>query len=140
MPITAKEFKIIHFEFEKEMYEPNLFEYNMAMNSGIIHHPEYDKVGIHIRWKFEVCDIDSKTPYGSYISEQTFLIDYPNDDLDELKCDINDVLNQSLIISRGNLIERRGNLKEITLDGFRYPNFPEMSHIQYVLFQILRIL
>ncbi|PQJ12645.1 hypothetical protein CJD36_002565 [Flavipsychrobacter stenotrophus] len=139
MPIKIQELKVIHFEFEKEMYEPNLFEYNMTVDSGVTNYHEDGKVGILIRWKFETSEIGSKTRYGSYISEQTFIIDYPNDDLDELKCDINDVLSQSLNTSRDNLVWRKGNLKDIAVKEFNYPDFPEITHIQYVLSQILRI-
>jgi len=52
MPITVEDIKVIHLDFEKEMYEPNLFEYNMEILSGATQSTEHGKASLLIRWKF----------------------------------------------------------------------------------------
>ncbi len=137
MPAHHDEIKVIHIDFEKEMYEPTLFEYDLSMHSKSTKSPQDRNVCILVRWRFEAFELGSKKRYGSYVSEQNFYIDYPNDDLDILKCDIDDALSLSLSTSRSAFVASKGKLKDIAIAEFKYPNFPELDHIQSVLSQFL---
>ena len=77
MPITVEDIKVIHLDFEKEMYEPNLFEYNMEILSRATQSTEHGKASLLIRWKFETFELDSKNRFGSYVSEQPVVRDVP---------------------------------------------------------------
>ncbi len=136
MAFYKDEFKVIHCDFEAEMYESPNFDYRLTLDSGANKY-SISKCKVTVSWKFSTFERNSNVMYGSYISEERFVIDYPND-IRELKWDIQELLCQSLIQSRDKFIEMNDGFKNTAILHFQCEDFPNQNHVEFVLSQILK--